>query len=273
MLAPFSFMGSSGAANTPRTQAFLDATGISDATITAALNTLDTTLITLGLLPSGTGSGTIKVLYPLVGGSASTHKYNFVDPQDTNGAYRLGFSGGITHDSNGMTGNGTNGYANTYFNPDGIISLNSFSFGFYSRTNISENSYDMGLFDSSTTPANCQAQIQARFVDLNWGAVNQDDPPATPATTDSRGFHAISRVNSTQETRNIRGTNTTYSRTSKDIPNLNMFLMAVNFNGSPFGYASRNYAFYYLSDGLTTTQLNDLNTAVIDFETDLGRNV
>ncbi len=262
-----------GSTNTARTQAFLTATGITDATIISALNAMDNSLISAGLLPSGTGAGKIKALYPIVGGTAATHKFNFVNPLDTNAAFRLTFFGGVTHNSNGMTGNGTNGYANTFLNADGLMNIDSLSFGFYSRTNVTENSYDMGTFDSGSSPANCQNMIQARFVDLMWGAVNQDDSAATPASTNSFGFHAISRINSTQEIRNIRGTNTTYSRTSKDVPNLNTFLMALSFNNSPFGYSSRNYAYYYLSDGLNTTELNSLNTLIVDFQTTLGREV
>jgi hypothetical protein len=265
--------GGGAPSNTPRTQAFLTATGITDATIISALNAMDTSLISAGLLPSGTGAGKIKVLYPIVGGTAATHKFNFVDPQDTNAAFRLVFFGGITHNANGMTGSGTNGYANSFFNPDGLMNLNSLSIGFYSRTNVSNGSYDIGSFDSGSSPANCQVMIQARLSDFMFSAVNQDDPPAAPATTNSFGFHAVSRINSTQETKNIRGTNTTNNRTSKDIPNLNMFLMAVNFNGSPFGYSLRNYAYYYISDGLNTTELNSLNTLIVDFQTALGRQV
>jgi hypothetical protein len=270
---PFSFIGSGDVANTARTQAFLTATGITDQTIIDALNAMDTSLISAGLLPSGTGAGKIKALYPIVGGTAATHKFNFVNPADTDEAFRLTFFGGITHDSTGMQGNGTNGYANSFFNSDGLLEIDNLSFGFYSKTNVNENSYDIGSFSSSTTPANCQSHIQARNANFMFGAVNQDDSAAIPSSTDSTGFHAISRINSTQETRNIRGTNTTYSRVSKVIPNLNMFLMALDFNGSAFGYSSRNYAYYYLSEGLNTTELNNLNTLIVDFQTTLGRQV
>jgi hypothetical protein len=69
---------SRGGENTARTQEFLTATGITDATIISALNAMDNSLISAGLLPSGTGAGKIKVLYPFVGGTAATHKFNFV---------------------------------------------------------------------------------------------------------------------------------------------------------------------------------------------------
>ena len=57
-------------------------------------------------------------LYPFVSGSAIGHKYNLIDPQDTDAAYRLTFLGGITHSSTGMQGKGITGYANTHFAAD-----------------------------------------------------------------------------------------------------------------------------------------------------------
>lgn len=53
-------------------------------------------------------------IYPLVGGTASSHKFNIKDLRDLDAAYRLSFYGGWTHNSNGITGNGTNTYADTY---------------------------------------------------------------------------------------------------------------------------------------------------------------
>jgi hypothetical protein len=133
MLATFGFLGG-GVANTARTEAFLTATGITDATIISALNAMDTSLISAGLLPSGTGAGKIKALYPIVGGTAGTHKFNFVDPRDLDLAFRLTFFGGLTHNSNGITPNGTNGYADTYFNPvDQSMGENNKSLLYYSR--------------------------------------------------------------------------------------------------------------------------------------------
>jgi hypothetical protein len=103
-------------ANTARTTAFLTATGITDQTIIDALNAMDNSLISAGLLPSGTGAGKIKALYPFVGATAGTHKFNFVDPRDLDAAFRLTFNGGWTHNSNGVLPNGTNAYGDTFFN-------------------------------------------------------------------------------------------------------------------------------------------------------------
>ena len=75
---------------TARTLAFLAATGITDTTISNALNTMDIALIANGL------DTKMKALYPFVGGTASTHKFNFMNAADTDAAFRLTFAGGGT---------------------------------------------------------------------------------------------------------------------------------------------------------------------------------
>ena len=112
MFTPFAFVKQEAAAagNGPLTTAFLAATGITDATITTALNNLETGLTTYSL-----GSKMVA-LYPMVGGTASAHKFNLKDPRDLDAAFRLVFSGGMTHSSTGVLFNGVNGYGNTFLN-------------------------------------------------------------------------------------------------------------------------------------------------------------
>jgi hypothetical protein len=93
---------------TARTTAFIAATGITDTTIINALNTMDLSLISNGL------DTKMKALYPFVGGTASTHKYNFMDARDLNAAFRLTFNGGWTHSSTGALPNGTNAVSYTH---------------------------------------------------------------------------------------------------------------------------------------------------------------
>lgn len=136
------YKGASGvtpSSYTARTQAFLTATGITDGTIASALDTMDLALISAGLLPSGTGAGKLVAIYPMAGGTATTHKFNFVNPADTNAAYRLGFSGGWTHNSSGATPNGTNCYADTFLN-DSTLTYNDNSAGYYSLNNSGSGS-------------------------------------------------------------------------------------------------------------------------------------
>jgi hypothetical protein len=104
-----------------------------------------------------------------------------------------------------------------------------------------------------------------------FAALNQDDPPAAPVSTDSTGFHAVSRVNGTQEIKNIRGTNTTNSRNSIVEPTLEQYLMCVNFNNLPFGYSVRKYGFQFHAAGQTGTQLNVMEQIIEDYMIALGR--
>lgn len=85
--------------------AFITATGITDNTQKSAVNSLVLSLKGYSVWSS------LNVIYPFVGGTATTHKFNLKDPRDLDAAYRLTFFGGMTHNSNGITGNGTNAYA------------------------------------------------------------------------------------------------------------------------------------------------------------------
>ena len=82
-------------------QAFITATGITDATQITAVNNL-----VLGLKGNNIWTK-MKAIYPMVGGTATTHKFNLKNPLDTDAAFRLVFSGGWTHSANGALPNGT----------------------------------------------------------------------------------------------------------------------------------------------------------------------
>jgi hypothetical protein len=93
-------------------QAFFTATGITNTTQKDAVNELVLDLKAASVWTK------IKVLYPFVGGTATTHKYNLKNPLDTDAAFRISFTGGWTHGANGATGNGSTAKGDTYFNPD-----------------------------------------------------------------------------------------------------------------------------------------------------------
>ena len=86
---------------------FIDTVGGLSSTEKLAINTL-----VLNLKSNGIWSG-LTAFYPFVGTTASQQKYNLIDPQDTNAAFRLTFYGGWTHSSSGLIGNGTDTWADT----------------------------------------------------------------------------------------------------------------------------------------------------------------
>ena len=130
---------SAGVSNDADAQAFIDAAGITDATQQSAINTLVTDLKGYGIWTK------MKAIYPFVGGTSSTHKWNLKDPRDLDAAFRLVFAGGITHSSTGALWNGTNGYANTYLSPATSLTTSSGHFSYYSRSNPANAAqYEMG---------------------------------------------------------------------------------------------------------------------------------
>ena len=85
--------------------AFLTATGITNPTISGAVCTLVTSLKSANLWTK------LNAIYPMVGGTATTCKFNLKNPADTNAAFRLNFVGGWVFSSNGALPNGVNTYA------------------------------------------------------------------------------------------------------------------------------------------------------------------
>ena len=81
-------------------QAFIAAAGISNPTEISAINTL-----VLDLKNNNNLWTTLKAIYPMVGGTATSCKFNLKDPRDLNAAYRLQFNGGWTFSSTGAKPN------------------------------------------------------------------------------------------------------------------------------------------------------------------------
>jgi hypothetical protein len=265
---PFSFISGGGVANTARTEAFLTATGITDATIISALNAMDTSLISAGLLPAGTGAGKIKSLYPVVGGSATNHKYNFVNPTDSNAAFRLSFFGGWTHDSSGMLPNGTNAYADTYFIQSTHAAQDSASFGMYYNNSTTSAGELEGAYSGSN-------QLFGHYAwylgNLYIGYVSSElDSLAVPYPTDSIGFRGSSRINNTEIILCIDNTTDTVARPSLGVATVSFYLASCNGIGT---FSNKRIAFAYLGDGLTAGEMSTVGNISATFQTTLGRAV
>jgi|LakMenE18May11ns_1017448.scaffolds.fasta_scaffold9853743_3 hypothetical protein len=253
----------------PDAQAFLTAAGITDLTITNAINQLVLDLKGYSIWTK------MKALYPFVGGTATTHKFNLKNPLDTDAAFRLGFNGGWTHNINGISGNASNTFANTFLNPLSILTLNSTHISLYSRTNIAQEAIDCGC---STTSNNRIASH------LKWSDSNSYHDMYSSTVT--RITHALGATASTtlfitnRNASNVfnlwrNGTKlTTQTNTlASSLPNFNLYLGARNTGASIDYPSSRNYAFASIGDGLTDQNATDLTTAINTFQTSLSRNV
>jgi hypothetical protein len=245
--------------------AFLNAAGITDPTISSAINSLVIDLKGYGIWSKMTA------IYPFVGGTATTHKYNLKNPADTDAAFRLTFSGGVTHATDGVVGNGSNGYYNTHIVADTDTEQDSVSYCLYIQNNTAENKNDIGFLRS--TPF-IGAQINVRTGANTFRArVNSDDSVLDVSNTDSRGFFQASRTSSTniytQKNDNIP---TTFTETSRTPPNWEIYGLCFNLNNVADFFSTKKQSYASIGDGLNTTDLDNHYTAVQAFQTTLGRN-
>ena len=254
-----SFLEESGSAYTTRTTAFAAATGIADTTILNALNTFDTGLISNGL------DTKMKALYPFVGGTASTHKYNFMDARDLDVAFRLTFNGGWTHASTGALPNGTNAYANTFWiQRDFPDTNNNTSIGFYSGTNTDGNC-DMGAFLG--TAYYLSSKRTGNFA----GYCQSLDTYSEVTNSNGSGFFVLSRTESSKIAMYKNGTLLSNpSNTSRGGLVMTQLQLSA-YNSGNFG--SKEHRLSFISEGLTNAEASNFYTAVQAFQTTLSRQV
>lgn len=242
--------------------AFLTATGITDTTITSALEELVLDLKSYSIWDK------MKAIYPFVGGTATTHKFNLVNPADTDAAFRLAFNGGWTHSSDGATPNGTNGYANTFLTPSTNLTLGSHSFGMYSRTSDLVGNKVYGA--SSVSTNFLQNNISAgNFISGN--ATQLLSYTASPTTGLILGTRTSTSLFKGFRNNVSLGTNTT---TASAIVNVPFYFGARNENNATqVFFNSYQHSFGFLGSGLTDTEASNLYTAVQAFQTTLGRQI
>lgn len=246
-------------------QAFITAAGISDVTQQGAINQLVLDLKAASIWTK------MKALYPFVGGSATTHKFNLKNPLDTDTAFRLTFSGGVTHDANGVTGNGVNGVGKSHLFPLTTLTTTSGAFGCYTRTNSDGAFIDIGGVGNNGG----RQFIFTRLTNLLYATYGDGYPSTIPvANTDSRGFFVTNRNSATNTNTFKNGVEVNNSTQTITLSNDGSIdVMARSSGPGNIQFSPRNIAFAFVSDGLTNTNVSDFYTAVQTFQTTLSRNV
>lgn len=243
-------------------QAFFTAASITDSTQKNAVNQLVLDLKSYNIWTK------MKAIYPIVGGTASSHAVNLKTP----GTYNLTFATGMTHSSTGMTGNGTTGYANTNLIPSSVYGVsNNGHLSYYSRTDSNgANEREIGALTSTN-----YSDLALRYSNnahTRWG---ETSTPTLTSSLNSLGFYIGSRTGSTTEKLFKNGAQIlTSGLTGNSSVSVPFFIGAINFQGSPNGfYSIKQCAFASIGDGLTDTEAANFYTAVQAYQTTLSRNV
>ncbi len=214
-----------------------------------------------------------RVLYPMVGGTSNAHAMNL-----RSASYPVIYtSSGITHDANGITGNGSSGYGNTQFTHNNAGAETNAHLVVYSRTTTPT---DSGRFISavSTTGGTARMGLLRSGANLAADGPMNNSAPATlgSVSTDFRGFLSMSRPNRDPNeilwtTRSASFTNSTAFTKSVVVP---YALLSRAFEGfSNDNFSSANLALVSIGDGLTTQELQAFRAIVNNYQQILGRNV
>lgn len=265
---PFSFIKTGF---DPDAQNFINTAGITNSTEQSAINTLVISLKSYNLW-----SNKMFCIYPFVGGTSVTCSYNLIDPTK----YQITWGGGVTFNSSGVTGNGTNGFGNTQFNPNVVNSTTgittSFSYSIYSRTQSYSNNIELGNAGNNGVSS---MAIYAGRADTNALIDNYSSSQGRSfwSTASTRGLFLCSRtaINNLVAYRNTtleRTRTTTESASNITDMNRSCYLLAYNFS-TPGGYSSRQLAFSHIGLGLTATEITNLYNTQQTFQTSLGRQV
>lgn len=246
----------------PDAQAFITAASITDPTQQSAIDTLVTDLKGYGIWTK------MKAIYPFVGGTASTHKWNLKDPRDLDAAFRLVFNGGWAHSSTGALPNGINGFADTRLSPQTDIGGFNISFGVYIPTP-----------HKNTSGHGCWNTLSQRCNLIQFAGTHYSTITTTTTAAESVGvltkFISTSRLDSSTHKLYNNGVLLDTDTTTETValPNVNFSFSYVTNSGASTQYGNNELRFSYLSEGLNDTEMSDFYTAVQAFNTTLSRQV
>jgi hypothetical protein len=265
ILANHGILSSSGASFDTDALAFITAASITDNTQKTAINTLVTDLKGYNIWTK------MKALYPFVGGTATTHKYNLKDPRDLDAAFRLVFNGGWTHSSTGALPNGTTGYADTFITPATSLSLDSTHISGYLRTN---NAVDAPILSTeNATTYNNGLYIWPKQVLFGYSVRINDDTSQSGGSNldDVRGLHIATRISVNSSKYRLNNTEKfSLTTVSTNLSSSSIYIAKSRNNEN---YFNNEIAFSSIGNGLSDAEASNFYTAVQRYQTTLNRQV
>lgn len=248
-------------------QAFIDAVS----TLTTPEEIIINDLV-LGFKANGTWSK-YHAIYPYIGGTAAEHKWNLKDPRDLDVAFRLTWSGTWTHNADGITGDGSTAYANTYLFPTVTLSATSVTHGTYSKSDVSEVAIELGVGKSGDYWCMLGLKWGSTFWSWIWGSSN---PVSLTAPATNAMYQATQTGGTTHKAfRNgvqIGSTNTGDNTANfSNLITYSFYIGAVNNGGEDKWYSTKIIAFSFIADALTDSEILDDYNTIETYQTALSR--
>lgn len=259
------FEASVAPSSDPDADAFIAAAVITDPTQRTAINTLVVALKAAGLWTA------LSAVYPFVGGTAFTHKWNLKDPRDLDIAYRISFSGLWTHDFSGIKGDGTTTFGDTFFIPSVKFTQSNGSFGFYVRAIYAETSHDFSAYNGTDGTI-----IVSKYTgDILYFGMNTSTFAAnlTPAST-APGMRSQSKSSPSKTSGYSNGIKVVADIVeSGPFCPLSLYIGALHINTGLNQPSTRYYSFAFAGDTISDSDHLTLYNIVQAFQTTLGRQV
>lgn len=246
----------------PDAAAFLTAIGNTDPTIESAINTLVIDLKGYGIWSK------MKAIYPMVGGTSTSHSYNLVDTS----TYQITWTGTLTHNSDGVTSGG--GYGDTGLIPSTDLSQDDVHISSYGTFVV--DTADMGASDASQVN---KISFYRTFAGTTYYGANQsnwDTFSTTPDFLPYIGHSVVSRTGSAGSdvkmylNSSLTGTGSTASNGLSTYP---ITVCTYNLGGSPTSTSTATFAFFSIGSGLTASEITDFYTAVQNCQITLSQAV
>jgi hypothetical protein len=246
---------------------FVEAAGIINETQQSAINTL-----VLALKANDIWNQMVAV-YPFVGGSASTHKFNLKDPRDINAAFRITFAGGWDHTSEGLIPNGLNTVADTQIIANTHIPNARLS----SHFSIYTSQNEIGERSNGTRQI---SSVEGRFGAINIQISNQTRGAIGADILYSNGGITRGFLLGNRESLNLfnmyldgvlKGTSTATPTTN--ISSQTFPIGAGKNSGFLENFMTTPISFASLGSGLTSSQVQAYYELVQAYQTTLGRQV
>ena len=245
---------------------FITVTGISDDTQKNAINQL------VKDLKNDVLWSKFQAIYPVIGGTAGTHKYNLIDPRDEDTAFRLDFTSHWSHTSNGMTPDGIADFANTHFVPDGnLVDRDDSHFCIYSRSDVmAADQQDLG----------CGVSTVELMIKPGTAVIDFQDGRGAGNQMHFFFINTLGLIFMTREglsdLKAYQNTNWIGSAVGPHFVGLNtrkIYLGAANDDGVADNFSTRQLAFASIGTSMDSSEESLFYDIVQNYQTTLGREV
>jgi hypothetical protein len=250
--------------------AFVEVAGIVDPTQQAAVNTL-----VIGLKANNLWTK-MQAIYPFVGGTAYSHKFNLKNPLPLNTAFQATFAGDLTHTSFGIGSGSVTGVADSNFldTRDFTDISSSLHVSVYGTTTNNVTGRNLPFYNDKTSAFGSRGIHFQPNADLGSLVQAYGGNMSLPAGT-TLGFSVVTRTTSLLSAFYHRKPSQTVNLSNSSTFARFEVVFNIRFLSSFYGSSGQTIGlgFASIGTGLSQTDAENLYTVVQAYQTALGRQV